>query len=206
MRCFASLDWGYNAPGCCLWWLVLSDGHYHIWREYKFQQTVVYDVAAGIKERTKMLGLKLEYLVADPACWQHTGAERGEAIAESMQRVGLPMRKGDNDRKNGWQRVHELLRPAPDGRPWLSVETDPHCRYLRRTIASAVSAKNDADDVDTKGDDHALDALRYGAMSRPPLGRAIVREAERKEWSFGWLKATGSRPQGPLAGREMRIG
>jgi hypothetical protein len=34
-------------------------------------------------------------------------------------------------------------------------------------LPAAVSAKTDPDDMDTTGDDHALDALRYGAMSRP---------------------------------------
>jgi hypothetical protein len=43
----------------------------------------------------------------------------------------------------------------------------PECRYLIRSIAAAVSDDKDPDDVDTKTDDHALDAWRYGAMSRP---------------------------------------
>jgi hypothetical protein len=201
MKCFASMDWGYNAPGCVLWWLCLLDGHYHIWREYKFQQTPVWEVGQEIKKRTKALGLKLDYVTADPAMWQHTGAGRGEAIAETLQRAGLPMRKGDNDRKNGWQRVHELLRLAPDGHPWLTVEDAPQCTYLRRTIAAAMSDKVDPDDVDTKGDDHALDALRYGAMSRPPIGRSIVQAAANKEWTLAWLKNQSQRPAGILAGR-----
>ncbi len=44
---------------------------------------------------------------------------------------------------------------------------DPRCSYLRRTLPAAQSDKSDPDDVDTKGDDHGLDALRFGAMSRP---------------------------------------
>lgn len=199
------MDWGYNAPGCVLWWICLLDGHYHIWREYKFQQTPVWDVGQQIINRTKDLGLKLDYVAADPAMWQHTGAGRGEAIAETLQRAGLPMRKGDNDRKNGWQRVHELLRLAPDKQPWLTVEGAPHCTYLRRTIAAAMSAKTDPDDVDTHGDDHALDALRYGAMSRPSVGRRMVDAATNKEWSLGWLKHRVTTPAGNLSGREVRV-
>ena len=202
------MDWGYNAPGCVLWWLCLPDGHYHIWREYKFQQTPVFDtgeqsgrlgVAQNIRKINKELGLKLDYLVADPAMWSHTGAERGEAIAETLQRSGLPMRRGDNDRKNGWMRVHELLRLASDGQPWLTVESDPYCTYLRRTLAGAMSDKHDPDDVDTKSDDHALDALRYGAMSRPPMGRSMIQAAKTQEWSMGWLKQQNQRTHGVLA-------
>ncbi len=169
LQAFGSLDWGFNNPGCFLLWLILPDGHYHIWREYKFQQMTVWDVGQTIQKQLRDLHLKLSYLVADPACWQHTGAEHGEAIGETFLRVGLPMRKGDNDRKNGWQRVHELLRVAPDGRPWLTVEADPYCKYLRRSLAAAKSDKHDLDDVDTRSDDHALDSLRYGAQSRPAL-------------------------------------
>lgn len=198
-RFFGSCDWGYNAPGCFLLWIILPDGHYHIGAEYKFQRTTVWDVGHEIKRRLGEMGVRLDYLVADPACWQHTGAERGEAIAETLIRVGLPMRKGDNDRKNGWQRVHELLRVAPDGTPWLTV--DPGCKYLRRTIASAVSDKHDPDDVDTASDDHALDALRYGAMSRPPVGRHHMPPVQYAEWSLGWLKQTDVQPVGILGRR-----
>lgn len=182
MECFGSLDFGYNAPGCFLLWVCLTDGHYHILHEYKFQRTNVYDVGTGIKKRLKDLGVgRLRYLVADPACWQHTGAGRGEAIAETLQRtpINLPMRKGDNDRKNGWQRVHELFRASPDGMPWLSI--DESCTYLRRTIPATVSDKSDADDVDTKGDDHGLDALRYGAMSRPSPTRILLERGYPKK-------------------------
>jgi hypothetical protein len=205
LRCFGSLDWGFNAPGCFLLWIVLPDGHLHIFREFKFQQMTVHEVGAAIKKRLKELDLRLLYLVADPACWQHTGAERGEAIGETLQRVGLPMRKGDNDRKNGWQRIHELLRPAPDGRPWLTIEADPHCKYLRRSLSAAKSDKADPDDIDTKSDDHALDSLRYGAQSRPPIGRGVIQKARNTAWSLGWLKAQNQTPRGPLAPRETRV-
>jgi hypothetical protein len=172
LDCFASLDWGYNAPGCCLWWLCLADSHYHVLREFKFQRMTVGEAGLEIVKRTKALGIRhLRYVVADPACWQHTGAGKGEAIAETLARapIRLPMKKGDNDRKNGWQRIHELFQPAPDGTPWLTI--DESCTYLRRTIPAAVSEEADLDDLDTTGDDHGLDSLRYGAMSRPAPSR-----------------------------------
>lgn len=193
------MDWGYNAPGCVLWWIPLLDGHYHIYREYKFKQTPVWDVAQQIKQRTKDYGLKLSYCVGDPAMWQHTGAERGEAIAETLIRAGVPMRKGDNDRRNGWQRCHELLRMAPDEKPWLTV--NPACRYLIRSIAGAVSDKHDPDDVDTNSDDHALDAFRYGAMSRPSVATLVSGKAKVKPGTFAWWKQEPARSRGLLGRR-----
>jgi len=165
---FVSMDWGYNAFGCALWWVCLPDGHYHIAREYKFKGQTAAVVGDAIKTITRELRVKrLRYVVADPAMWGHTGAGKGESIAETLSRqpVGLPMKKGDNTRQTGWQRLHELFQAAPDGKPWLTIDTG--CTYLRRTIPAAVSDKSNPDDVDTTGDDHGLDALRYGAMSRP---------------------------------------
>jgi phage terminase large subunit len=161
---FCSMDWGFNAPGVCLWWVAAADGHYLVVDELKFKETPVRDVARMIKEKTKALGIKkVPQVWADPAIWQRHG-QVGEAIAETFGRLGVPVTKSNNDRMNGWQRLQEMLRDAPDGRPWLQV--DRSCRYLTRTIPAAVRDKTNEEDLDTAGDDHALDALRYGAMSR----------------------------------------
>lgn len=181
---FASMDWGFNAPGCVLWWLCLVDGHYHICREYKFQQQSVEAVAKELKRITRELDISLRTVACDPAMKQKTGAGRGEAIFETLQRYGLPMRASDHDRFNGWLRVHELLREAPDGRPWLTIE--PTCRYLIRTLSAATSKKDNPDDVgDT--DDHALDALRYGAMSRPSPG-TLVGKSRPEPGTLGYYR------------------
>ena len=92
--------------------------------------------------------------------------EHGETVYETLGVLGLPMRRADRDRKNGWYRLHELLRPSPYGTPWLTV--DPSCTYLARTIAAAPSDPADPDELDVKfRDDHGLESVRYGAMSRP---------------------------------------
>jgi hypothetical protein len=163
---FCAMDWGFNAPGCCLWIACLPDGHYLVVDEYKFVETTVKDMAAQVKRRTKDLGiLKVPQVWADPAIWQRTG-QVGESIGETLSRLGIPVVKAVNDRMNGWQRLQEMLRNAPDGRPWLQVHS--RCGYLRRTIPAAIrsTAVNRQEDVDTECDDHGLDALRYGVMSR----------------------------------------
>lgn len=171
-RWFRSLDWGRNQPGCVLWWTVLADNKLYIRRDYKFQGMDEQDVAKGIKRIDAELGLKRpSYTSGDPAVFNKTGATHtkpqfvGQSIGETLGHYGVPITKADNDRFNGWMRCHALLRNAPDNMPWLQVH--PDCRYLIRSIAAAVSDEKDPDDVDTTTDDHALDAFRYGAMSRP---------------------------------------
>lgn len=183
---FCSMDWGFNAPGVLLWWAHVGDRHWHIVRELKFQQDTADTVAAKWKAMNKSLRIsRVQYVAADPSMWAHTGHGKGESIAETLQRHGLPMVKGDNDRKNGWQRCHELLRLAPDGLPWLTV--DVSCTYGLRSLPAQMSAKTDPDDVNTSGDDHWVDAWRYGAMSRFVArdrkgGRAPVKVGTLAHW------------------------
>lgn len=182
---FASMDWGYVSPGCVLWWACLPDGHYHIRQELKYKGLTASELATDIKRVTAQLGIqRLRYLVCDPSIQMQAGGS-GESIAETLRRGGLPVRLGDNNRLSGWARVQSLLR-APDGEPWLTVS--PSCVYLRRTMPAAISDKHDPEDVDTAIDDHALDALRYGAMSRPAPTKFT--EAPKPKGSWGALMDT----------------
>jgi hypothetical protein len=160
------LDWGYNAHGVMLWSVALPDGELHVVREYSFRQMTAEAVGAQIHRVTKDLGMRrLVSIAADPAIWQKTGAGRGESIAETLLRLRLPLRKADNDRKLGWLRTHEYFRAKPDGSgPWLTI--DPSCTGLIRTIPMMIQDSHDPDDMDTTGQDHWCDALRYLLMSR----------------------------------------
>lgn len=191
---FCSQDWGYNAPGVILWWAELDDGHWHVASELKHQQQTAEAVAALWHQRNRDLGrhVKPIAVVGDPSMWARTGHGRGESIAETLIRHRLPMVKGDNDRKNGWQRCHELLRLAPDGRPWVTI--DESCTYGLRSFPVLQSDEHDPDDVNTDGDDHWGDAFRYGAMSRFVTRRtAGVSTKKPKPWTFGWVKQQAGR-------------
>ncbi len=182
------MDWGFNAPGVILWWAHIGDGHWHIVRELKFQHETADTVAGRWKAVMRELGVKrVAYVAADPSMWAKTGHGKGESIAETLQRHKLPMLKGDNDRKNGWQRCHELLRMAPDGTPWLTV--DASCTYGLRSLPAQVSDKKDPDDVNTGGDDHWVDAWRYGAMSRFVAGERRNARVAPKPGTLAYLKA-----------------
>jgi hypothetical protein len=163
---YEAMDWGYSSPGNVGWYAALPDGHYHKAAELKYQQMTADELATEIMRVRRRLGLsRVIYTVCDPSMDQKTGHGRGETYMESLRRRGIAARKGDNDRRNGWARVHALLRPAPDGVPWLTV--DPSCKYTIRTIPAQMSDKQNPEDIDTHGDDHAADETRYFAQSRP---------------------------------------
>ena len=164
---FRSMDWGYINPGCVLWWCCLPDGRYYIRHEWKFSHQTVANVKKEIIDKSLDWGIpRVRYTVADPAVKAKFG-DTGESIQETFQRSphNVPLMLGDNNRVAGWQRVREMLRVREDGHP--TIIAHPSCSYLIRSLAQATSAKNNPEDVDTNTDDHALDTLRYGAMSRP---------------------------------------
>ena len=167
------VDWGYHPhPGVCYWVACLTDRRLYVRYEWKFQGLIAADVAKGIKDRTRQLELLLGHpihvrrTVVDPSMYNKTG-HWGESMAETFARHGVPCARGDNDRVQGWQRVRHWLQVAPDGIPWIVLH--PSCTYAWSTIPTLVfdGSPNSEGDLDTDGEDHAADAIRYGVMGRP---------------------------------------
>jgi hypothetical protein len=195
---YGGVDWGYNQPGCFLWARAIGDGRLYIQDELKFSQTSVERVALAVQSRTIDLGIpRFRAVYCDPSMGNKTGfGKPGEVEAEShadvFARFGVPMLRSDNDRFHGWQRLHDYLRPAPDGRPWLVIS--PRCRYLIRTLPALQQDDKNPEDVDTTMDDHAADALRYLLVGRPLPGQHPGRKTRPKPGTVGWLKMQDERP------------
>ena len=125
--------------------------------------------------------------------------QTGEHMQETFARHGVALVQANKDRVNGWQRVRAWLATAPDGRPWLTVH--PRCAYLIRTLPALQQDATDPEIVDTDGDDHAADALRYAVMARPAPGMQGAR-SRTVVGSVGWLlQQEDARPRGVLARR-----
>jgi hypothetical protein len=180
-------DWGSAKPFCILW-AAVSDGTlegiprgcfvvYREWYGWNGEpnvgcQKTAQEVGRGIREiECRLLDNgKWEVLepmsdeVLDPAAFARDG---GPSIAERMD---LNWRRADNARvarsgaMGGWDQVRERLKGDEDGPQVLIFSTCPH---LIRTLPALQHDSHKAEDVDTTGEDHAPDALRYGCMSRP---------------------------------------
>jgi hypothetical protein len=171
------IDWGYDPHyGICLWVAVFPNGRLYVFYEYKFNgatakvKLVASEVAKKIRAYTvdEVLPLvksrRITKSIADPSMWGGDG-HSGEDYAETFSRNGVSLTEGDHERVLGWGRLRHWLRNAPDGYPWLMFHS--RCATTIRTISGLVRDKSDPDDVDTSGEDHPADALRYGVMSRP---------------------------------------
>jgi hypothetical protein len=171
-----ALDWGVNAPFCVLWFAEGYDKRIYCVREL-YMNGVEYEKTMGVALTPKRLAKTInlingkmgwdnyQFLVADPSCWNHP--EGGESIAETMTVEGLKMVPADNDRMHGLARVREYLSIAPDGKPYLQIFKS--CHNTIRTLPVLSYDERKLEDVDTSGEDHAYDSVRYMLMSRPTV-------------------------------------
>jgi hypothetical protein len=199
------MDYGYVKPGYVGFMVHLPEGHAYLEEEYLPQRVVSFDQGVELGRRIKDRGLtRILYFVYDSQM-ETPQTETGEAIIETFRRglrkagVSLAMRKADKDRMSGWPRLREWLKPAPDDRPWLQIS--PQCPYAARTMPALVSDKNKPEDVDSDGDDHAADSLRYWAMSRPHPSTAAALRPPMQPFSWGAIKQQGQHVAGILSRR-----
>ena len=168
---FCSLDWGSARPFSVGWWAV-SDGElaqfpkgamvrYREWygmsRPNIGLKMSAPAVAAGIKEREG--SDKVSYRVADPAIFQEDG---GPSIAQGM--LPLVWKAGDNKRIPGWNQLNDRLI-GMDGKPMIYFFNT--CVDTIRTVPAQQHDKHKIEDIDSEGEDHAADEIRYACMSRP---------------------------------------
>ena len=100
--------------------------------------------------------------MADPAIWN---AETGESIAERAAKHQVYFAKGDHERLPGWMQMHYRMAMDDNGYPMLYVFKN--CKGFIRTIPLLMYDEHRPEDIDTDGEDHIADAVRYLCMARP---------------------------------------
>ena len=156
-------DYGYSSPSCVLWGAVDWDGNIWIYREL-YDKGYTGETLARIVNALEEHDPLMQISVLDGACWSKHGT--GPSIAETMIRNGTRWVPADKNRIPGKIELHRRL--AVDERtdePKLKIFST--CTNLIRTLPTIPLSKTNSEDVDTKADDHAYDALRYMCMTRP---------------------------------------
>lgn len=195
---YRAIDGGFVNPAAVLW-IAMWEGHAYVRHEWLPVRVINSDQAKGIVAKTKDWSIgRVKMTVADTSLWTPE-SDTGESAAETFGRYGVPLIQANKDRVNGWARLREWLQLAPDGRPWLQVH--PDCPYLARTLPSLVSDGTRPEDVDTDGEDHAADALRYFVQSRPSPERVSVKTIAPPEGSPAYMMAQMRKPTGRTFGR-----
>lgn len=172
-KIYRSFDWGYNKPFSCGWWAVDYDGVvYRILELYgctkvpnegvKWTPPQVFAEIHRIETEHRWLVGKHIIGIADPAIWD---AETGESIADVAAKHQVFFTPGDHKRIPGWMQVHYRLAFDDSGFPMLYVFRN--CKAFIRTIPLLQYDEHKPEDLDTDGEDHVADEVRYFCMSRP---------------------------------------
>ena len=169
MRVF---DFGYSRPFAVLWLAFNEEGKCYVIDEYygwngttnagaKLEPS---EIAKRIREHEEISpNLKGRDITgtADPSIWDKS---RGESIARVMEKhpYYIYFKPGKNDRLSGLMQFHYRMHFDENGECLFQVFNT--CKQTIRTLPALVYDANRVEDVNTEGEDHIYDAIRYGLM------------------------------------------
>jgi hypothetical protein len=172
-RRYRAIDYGYAAPSSVGWYAQDDKGNLYRYRE-------VYEAGLGPAQLAEVIrrmtpeGERIIHSVADPALFKRNEQSR-RSNAEIMAANGVPCLPGHNDRLSGWRVMHDYLKPYEDWTAGQLVKTarlrffSTACPNAIRTIPALVYDEHRPEDLDTNGEDHVADEVRYLLMSLPAL-------------------------------------
>lgn len=169
---YLGFDWGYHSPFCA-GWAAVSSGKDDAGKEvpYPKNSLIFYrewtargidniDIARGIVERSNGEDL---VAVADPSIFAHDGGPSiNDQFRATFAAAGIHgFKPADNDRISGWSQITRRLTPNP-----AMIYFMDHLRYLLATIPALQIDQKRPEDVDTTGEDHGGDMVRYVCKER----------------------------------------
>ena len=182
---WCGLDWGYSKPFSVGWYAVDRERRMYRIREYygctgvpntgvKLEPTEVARKIREIEAEDPNLKGRQIHRVGDPAIW---GSDGTESIGALMERQRVYFEKGDHARIDGKMQIHHRLAFDADGVPMLYVFDT--CKHFIRTVPNLVYDESNVEDIDTDGEDHIYDELRYVCMKNPIAPRLRPVQAEK---------------------------
>lgn len=180
---YLAVDFGFAVPYAALW-VARPPGteSLFVYREHYGAGVPVREQARRAREAS--VDERISLIVVDPAMFAREKDENGrpmKSAADIWQEefAGVSVVKGNNERVPGAVLMQELLAWTGQEEvvvpPRLRVFST--CENVIRTLPALQRDKNRPEDVDTSGEDHCYDALRY--LVRTVFGRPDVQQPRR---------------------------
>ena len=185
---FRSIDVsGRNGITSCHWYALDHHGNVWVYREHYASGMDSDQHADRICELSG--DEEYPYTVIDSSAFDKAGYS--ETMVEIYERHGVRgFIRSTKSRLTGWDIVHQYLRWDENTKPRLRVFST--CVNMIRTIPSLVHDTNNIQDLDTRGEDHASDDLRYFLQTlrdfKPPRPMSV---AEKR---LKWLRDQNDEP------------
>ena len=179
------MDWGSSRPYACYWIAVDYDGNAYVYRElygYGGRPNIgTGETTVQVAKRIVAAEPPQEEIyrgVLDNACWAKIGIagvnDTSISIADQINRVLMdngrvrfnPSKKG---REHGAEELRQRLigKFDKDGVQHPAIYFFNTCRQAIRTIPMLAFDEHNAEKYDTKGEDHAADAIVYFCLENP---------------------------------------
>lgn len=168
-----ALDYGSVKPCAVYWMALMNDDRVIVYRElyapYRYEKLA----QAIIDHTTPEEARDIRAVVVDPSICgkknEETGSTGRQVLERTFRKAGkkFRVRPGNNRRIDGWNAMHKWLEPIADkndGTLYAPMVFTENCVNAIRTIPELVHDRTDVEDVDTTGEDHAGDAIRYGLV------------------------------------------
>lgn len=169
---FGMLDHGFTNLTAFHLGCYNEHGQIIIYKEYCASQTLVKDNAREILNIIRGLELesRLDYIVADPSIQNRNGIT-GSSVHSEYAENNLYLTLGDNDVIAGISRLNALLKQK---RLLITENNENLIKELpgyrwEKYSSTKLQSKRNPQEKPVKRNDHSIDALRYGVMSRPRL-------------------------------------
>ena len=178
-RRYFAMDYGLDMLAG-YWIAVDGEGQAYVYREVYQSGLIASEAAQKIKELT--CGENIDQWLAPPDLWNRRN-DTGRSVADIFVEQDIPLTRVDNDRINGWQDVHEWLKPydtvdAVTGEPKKAagLRFFRSCRNVIRCLPMIQYDEHKANDVAKEPHEltHAPDAIRYFCSGRPYAGQPPV--------------------------------
>lgn len=168
VRRIIAIDYGYHpAPSCVLWMGIDTQGRIIVYREMYATRLSYAELALRIRALTRE-DENISCIVVDPAAIDKETEGTRTSLRKEFVKAKLPVViPGKNSRVEGWRTVRRQMQAYKDPNT-LEVTSNlligRNCSNLCRTFPDQVHDERDPEDMNSKGEDHPLDALRYGVM------------------------------------------
>ena len=193
---FVAADHGYRNPACFLWMAVDYDSNVYVYREFYQSEWIIEEICKGQGTSPGIIALnkeeKIQGIWIDPSTKANRGKDSDFQTYLDFIPKEWPLIPANNEVETGIDRVKQYLKIDPRAnKPRLLIfenctnVIEQMTQYKYEELTPGQEMAKNIKETPVKKDDHAVDALRYGIMSRPEEPkRADLSDKKRNEYGM----------------------
>ena len=215
-----SYDYGLRAPSCYLLFFQDENNNVVCVDGFKEAEVTPEDAVRRVKEIRRKWAVPLNStrsIYADPSMFRRSASEYrtvGKSVVDVFRTAGdgLIFGRGNNDIVSGITKVRMYLMKHPNHQSPFTMNRPAPYLYFNRDTVSFIEDEivdyyfeNPDDEGETKdkpkdGNDHAMDALKYGLTGAPDVAKMVRKPPKDLDFLTKWTL----RPEEGTRGRPAR--